>query len=325
MSRSYILRKGHSRLQDLADGVLAGTFLGGTIGNVYYVDPTNGNNANDALSPATAVASVTQAYNLTTANQNDVVIFIGGPTAFNPSTAMTWSKNYTHLIGISTPLPLGQRCRIVNTSTNDLAVLFTLSASGCIVKNVQFFDGKDNAADGACVLVSGNRNYFENVFVAGMGDATASGPFSRAGSYSLKVSGSENLFADCTVGLDTVARTAANSELIVSAERNRFVHCDFRSNSTTAGKFLVKIDNSGGDLRDTIFDDCLFFNYSTNWATGITDAFSMPAGGNTHYVILRGNCTLVGVGMGWADTVTRIYGSGPAPNAGFGVSTNPTT
>ena len=158
-----------------------------------------------------------------------------------------------------------------------------------------------------------------------MGDATASGPFSRAGSYSLKVTGSENFFEDCTIGLDTVARTAANSELIVTGSRNHFRRCTFLSNSTTAGKFLVKIDNSGGDMRWTVFEDCLFINYTTNWATGITDAFSMPAGGSTHYVILKGNCQFVGIGMGVADNLTHVYLAGAAPNAGAFVSTNPTT
>src|SRR3990167_10328336 len=291
---TYIMRKGNSRLQDLADGALAGLFAG-IRGNVYFVDPTNGNDGSDGQTPAGAKATLAAAYALTTANQNDVVFFIGGPTGDSPAAA------------------------------NDLAVLFTLPGNGCIVKNIQFFDGKDSAADGACVLVSGSRNLFQNVFVAGMGDATASGPATRAGSYSLKVSGSENAFVDCTVGLDTIERTAANSELIVSAARNRFIHCEFRSNSTTAGKFLVKIDNSGGDLRDTQFDDCLFYNYTTNWATGITDAFDMPSGGSTHDVILRGNCQIVGVGTGWADTVTRLMGAGAVPNAGYGISIAPTT
>jgi hypothetical protein len=289
----------------------------GPLSKVYFVDPANGNNANDGETVQTAVADVATAYAKTTANQNDVVVFIGGPTASNPTAGIVWSKSYTHLVGISTPISMGQRCRIVNTAANDLATLFTLSGNGCVMKNIQLFDGKDSAADGACGLVSGNRNYFENCFIAGMGDATASGPATRSGSYSLKVSGAENKFVDCTVGLDTVIRTAANAELVVSGPRNRFVHCDFRSYSETAGKFLVKIDSTV-DLRDTIFDNCLFFNYTVNYATGITDAFNIPAG-STHYVILKGNCMLVGVGSGWADTVTYLYHELPAPATGGGV------
>lgn len=320
------MKKGANRLSDLIDGALAGSLLAGTRGNVYFVDPTNGSDNNDGLTPESAKAKVASAYALTTANQNDVVLFIGGPTGDSVAAALTWSNSYTHLIGISGNLPgVGQRCRIVNPASVDADVLFTLSGNGCIIKNIQFFDGKDSAADGACVLVSGNRAHFENCFFAGMGDSTASGPFSRAGSYSCKVTGSENYFVNSTFGLDTIERTGNNAELIVTGGRNRFEHCDFRCNSTAAGKFLVAIDNSGGDMRDTIFDSCLFFCYSTNWAAGINNAFDMPAGGATHYVILQGDCTLVGVSVGWADTVTRLYTAGAAPNAGAGVAVAVTT
>lgn len=325
MSRSYILKRGHSRLADLADGALAGTLLGGTRGNVFYCDPTNGTAGASADSPENATNSLLEAYNLTTAGQNDVVKFIGGATSYQPSAAFTWSKNYTHLLGVSAPISMGQRCRIVNTAANDLATLFTVSASGCIFSNLQFFDGKDNAADGSCVLVSGDRNYFENCFFAGMGDGTAGAPATRSGSYSLKVSGSENTLAECNIGLDTIIRTAANHELIVAGARNLFDRCRLISYSETAGKFLAQIDNSGGDLRWNEFRDCTWFNYSANWATGITDAIDMPAAGATHYLILSGQHVFVGVGMGVADTVTHIYGAGAAPNAGMFVATQPTT
>lgn len=291
----------------------------------FFVDPDNGSDGNSGKKPNEAKATLAAAYALTVADKHDVVFFIGTDSSDAPTAAITWANDFTHLIGVSANLPgMGQRCRVVNSSANDLAVLFTLSGKGCIIRNMQFFDGKDSAADGACVLVSGDRNELTNVFVAGMGDATASGPFSRAGSYSLTVSGSENYLQNCTIGLDTIARTAANSELIVSGVRNTFENCMFLSNSTTAGKFLVKIDNSGGDLRWTMFKRCTFFNYTTNWATGITNAFDMPAAGSTHYVLLH-DCILAGVGTGWADTVTHVYSADAAPNAGFGVATTPTT
>lgn len=293
--------------------------------NVFWCDPTNGSDDNNGKNRARAKATLKAAYDLCADAKHDVVFFIAGASAWNPTVAFDWAKSYTHLIGVGSPLPgMGQRCRIVNTGANDLAILFTLSGSGCIIANLQLFDGKDSAANGAALLVSGNRNYLRNVFVAGMGDATASGPATRAASYSAKVTGAENCFEDCTFGLDTIARTAANAELIVAGAHNRFKHCDIRSYSTTAGKFLVKIDNTA-DLRDTIFDACLFLNYTPNWVTGITDAFNIPATGPTYNIILRGNCQLVGVGTGWADVVTHIYGAGPAPNNGYGISIAPST
>lgn len=291
--------------------------------NIYLVDPANGSDSNAGDRWGKPLASVAAAYAKCVDGQNDVVLMVSGATADYPTAAITWSKSYTHLIGMGGDLPgMGQRCRIVNHADNDLAVLFTLSGSGCIFRNVQLFDGKDKDEDAACVLVSGSRNHFKNVFFAGMGHAT---PAARAGSYSLTVSGAENHFRDCTIGLDTIVRAAANAELIVSGARNSFRDCMLLSYSETAGKFLVKIDNSGGDMRWTRFKDCLFHNYTVNWANGIDNAFDMPAAGATHYVILEGNCVLVGVNSGWADTVTHIYGAGPAPNAGFGVATNPTT
>jgi len=298
--------------------------LGLNGGKWYFCDPTHGTANADGLTPDTANSDLKTVYDLCRDGYNDGVVFMGGATAYKPTVAFVWSKSYTHLIGATNALPgMGQRARIVNDAAYDLAILFTLSGSGCLIANIQFFDGKDSAADGACVLVSGSRNMLQNCFVAGMGDATASGPFSRAGSYSLSVTGSENTVNGCTIGLDTVARTGANAELIVSGARNRFIKSEIRSNSTTAGKFLVKIDSTA-DLRDVQFEDCLFFNYSTNWATGITDAFNMAITA-TAFVILRGNCQFVGVGMGVADTVTRVYGAGPAPNAGMFLSTQPTT
>jgi len=294
-------------------------------GKWYFCDPTNGTANGDCESPETASNSLLVAYNKCRDGRNDGVVFIAGATAYKPATAFVWSKNYTHLIGATNGLPgMGQRARIVNDAANDLAILFTLSGSGCLFANIQFFDGKDNAADGACLLVSGSRNHIVNCFVAGMGDATASGPATRAGSYGLKVSGSENTFTQCTLGLDTIVRSAANAEVIVSGIRNRFNKCEFRSNSVTAGHLLVSIDNTA-DMRDVQFNDCLFFNYSTNWATGITDAIGISGGGSTVFPILDALCRFVGVGMGVASTVTHVYGTGPAPNAGFGIATNPTT
>lgn len=302
----------------LGDVALAG-------GKWYFCDPTHGTANGDALTPESANSSLLYCYDLLRDGYNDGVVFIGGATAYKPSAAFVWAKSYAHLIGSTNGLPgMGQRARIVNDAAYDLDVLFTLSGSGCLIKNIQFFDGKDSAADGACVLVSGSRNHLVNCFVAGMGDATASGPFSRAGSYSLKVSGSENTVTNSVIGLDTIARTAANAELIVTGVRNKFVGCEFISSSTTSGKFLVTIDPSAQDLRRVEFEGCLFHNYTSNWATGIGNAFQMIAG-NTVFVLLDANCRLSGVGMGWADVVTHVYGAGPVPNAGFGIMLAPTT
>ena len=86
------MKAGISTLSDLADGAAA---LGGVIGaggNHYYVDPNNGSDGNDGLSPKTAKASLETAYAMTTSGQNDVVFFIGGASAFNPTAAFDFGR-----------------------------------------------------------------------------------------------------------------------------------------------------------------------------------------------------------------------------------------
>ncbi len=287
--------------------------------NVYIVDPVNGSDSNAGTDFEHPLASVTAAYNKCVADQHDVVLFLSGDTANLLTTAITWSKDYTHLVGMSSDLHgVGQRCRITGGTATDLTVLVTFSGNGCIVRNIQFYNGTDADADSGAVTVSGSRNHFKNCFFAGMAHAT---PAARAASYSLTLSGSENLFEDCAIGLDTIVRGAgAPAELVVSGgARNTFRHCRFLSYSET-DKPLVKVTDMDRWLE---FEDCVFQNFSVNWATSMTNAFNVSAA-STHYIILRGLNYLIGV-TGWADTVTHLYSAAPQSNAGFGVTVNPTT
>jgi len=164
----------------------------GKYSKVFVVDPVNGSDTNSCLTFERACASLAAAYAKTTDAHHDTVLLVAGATATTPTAAITWSKNYTHLVGVTAPLPgMGQRARIVGNTTLDATAVVTFSGSGNIVRNIQIFNGADNAADNGAAVVSGSRNYFENVFFAGMGDATASGAMSRTGGYSLALSGSE--------------------------------------------------------------------------------------------------------------------------------------
>lgn len=300
-------------------------FSGGGMGRgkTFYVSAESGvgSDNNDGLSPFTPLATLAAAYALTTDNRNDTVALIGGPTAHAVTSALTWSKSFTHLIGISADLPgVGQRTRVTAGASDDLTELVTFSGNGCIVRNVQFYNGADANVDSGAVVVSGDRNYFENCFIVGMQHAT---PAARAGSYSLTVSGEENAFVSCAIGADTIIRAAANAELILAsgATRNLFQHCRFQSYSETAGKFLVNV--AAGVDRWQEFEDCVFYNFWTNWTDNLDNAFDIDVSA-THAIVLRGSNQLVGVD-GWADTVTHLYATQPAPGAGFGVNTAPTT
>jgi len=287
---------------------------------VFIVDPQSGSDSNSGKSLSSPLLTVAAAYALCTANQNDCVVMIGGPTADYPSASIAWSKAYTHLVGWSADLPgVGQRCRIVGNATNDLDTIITISGDGCIFRNVQFFQGNDAAEDSSAAVVSGSRCHFQNVFFAGMGHATAA---ARAGSYSLGLSGAENTFVRCTIGLASMARTADNTELLMTGEcnRNKFIGCEFVAWASRAGKLLVTLDSTA--VPYTLqFEDCLFDVFkSNNGATGTAANHAISDGATPyHAIVLRGDCQLIGISA-WADPVTYTLQALPVPHANGGIS-----
>jgi hypothetical protein len=298
-------------------------------GIVYYVNSsdTNASDNNDGTDPTYPLSTVLAAYTKCTDGQNDVVAVIGQNTQYPITAAFTWSKSFTHLVGVSADIPgVGQRVRLVAPDTADLGNVMTISGSGCEFKNIQWYNGSDANTDSGAVTVSGSRNYFENCFFAGMAHAT---PAARAGSYSLTVTGSENVFVRCSIGLQTIIRAAANAELVISGAtcyRNRFIQCEFLSWSVTAGKFLAAFSATSVPWV-TQFEDCLFdnLNMTAGGAAGaaITNAFA-DGSAAFHQAILRGKNQFVGC-TGVADTLTHIWSAEPVPNTGFGISVNPAT
>lgn len=296
-------------------------------GIVYFVhsENPNANDQNLGTDPQFPMSTVLAAYNRCTAGQNDVVVVVGQASGYAQAATLTWAKNYTHMIGISPDvLGVGQRVRLTGSGTADITPIMTVSADGCMFQNLQFFNGHDAAVDSGAVLVSGSRNYFERVFFAGMASAVAG---ARAGSYSLKVSGEENTFVRCSVGLQTIIRAAANAELVLSGAgcyRNRFVECEFISWSVTAGKFLVSLDATSVPWV-THFENCEFdnLNMTAGGAAGgaLGNAFN-DASLAMHQVILKGKVIFVGC-TGVADTLTHIWSAEPVPATGFGISVNP--
>lgn len=293
----------------------------GPYSQVFLVDPVNGSDSNPGTSVKAPLASVEAAYAKCVTDQHDTIVMIAGATGNTLAASITWSKNYTHLIGWSHEMSMGQRCRILGSAASDLTPLVTFSGAGCIVKNIQFYNGKDADSDSGCVIVSGARNYFKNCFIVGMQHAT---PAARAGSYSLKVTGSEDYFEDCTIGYDSITRGAGEPPelwLATGCSKAVFKHCRILTRSETATASVVKIDAE--PLGYVEFEDCIFVNTSTNWATSLTDCFTITSA-QTHYIALRGNNQLVGI-TGWADTPTRMYQNLPQPHNTGGTNVAPTT
>lgn len=256
--------------------------FGSAISKHIFVKPNTGSDEADGLSPDYAVKTLSKALSLATANQNDVVVLIAesnsaGSTSARQTESLAWNKDLVHLVGVSAN-KYSQRSRITGTSgTAGITPVLDVSANGCVFANFQVYAGV-NTDELIAVQVSGERNSFFNVHFAGLGDATLA---STANAASLKLTGSENYFKDCVIGLDTIARDGdAKGEIWLDggATRNWFEDCLVTSYVSDTDHFHVTLEDTTAIDRTLIFKNTVFFSKSTNKAVTQAGVFSIPAG-----------------------------------------------
>lgn len=268
---------------------------------------SGGSDGNRGINVKQPLATLAKAQTLATADRNDTVFMLASSnTAANTtdyqSSALAWAKDGVHLIGVNSGNNVSQRSRIAQLSTaTDVDNLFTVSADNCLIANIHVFHGVNDATSKGAVLVSGDHNHFYNCHFAGIGHDA----MDTAANYSLSVTGSENLFENCVIGLDTIARgTAATYETIFSgaATRNIFRNCIFPTFAEAAGFVFVSI-GSGGIDRYVMFENCIFVNATNSTATTMTAAMTVNASAGGH-VILK-NCMLIGA-TDWTATDSSV-------------------
>lgn len=249
-------------------------------GNTYFVKPYSGSNTkNSGQSPRRAFKTLAYALSQATANNGDVVYLIAeSNTAANTtdyqSVALDWNKDGVHLIGVNAGSAISQRSRIAAANTvGTIEDLFTVSATGCRIENIEVYHGPtvSTAAAPRAAVVSGSHNYIRNCQFSGIGEANGANSMDVAGARSLAVTGSENVFENCYLGLDTLIRTTATTEVeIVSGARNIFRKCMFSTYTSTTA--FVPITVGAACDRFVLFDECTFYA-----AANVTSA-AAPAG-----------------------------------------------
>ena len=289
-------------------------------GNYYFVDPANGADGNEG-SVELPLATLDGALDKCTAGNNDVVILIGDGATTNTarlSATLTWDKNATHLIGITAPTGVAQRARIAPTAgASAFTPMVNVTASGCYFANFSLFHGFDTGTTAQiCWVDAGVRNYYENVNFGGMGDAASA---ASAGSRSLKISGTtgENTFVRCTVGLDTIARGAANASLEFASgtPRNRFIECMFPFQASAGTPLGILTSAAAAMDRWQSFERCVFINNVESTSTTMTALVTLAA--SSGGLVLLKDCTTVGVTDVFSDATTagQMYVDGGAPTA----------
>lgn len=262
----------------------------------YFVDPERGSDSNAGTDIRLPLATIITAEDKCVAGQHDVVFYIGGDDSVSMTAALTWDKDYTHLIGLGAPTMVGQRTRIFQLSTlTGASPLLDITATGCIFSNFYIFQGVADATSLLNVRVTGGRNYFHNVHFAGGGHATQA----IDGGASLALyGGAECTFDNCTIGVDTIAAATGMMGMRIDSDAKRciFRDCTFTMYAGAGGAGFVEVVDSAGFDRYLIFKDCLFINDAA--AQAMDSAFVIPGGMGsvTHRIFLKNS-----PGIGFTD------------------------
>jgi hypothetical protein len=250
----------------------------GPASKAFYVDPLNGSNDFDGMTPATAKSTVQAAFDLCTTLHNDVVFMLAAGTSATSAAAITWSKDFTHLIGINSGGP-EPRSRVKCGAALATTPFITWSGDGCVVMNVSFWHETSDAAGLVNVSVTGDRNTFVGCqFAGGLGSGNA-----VTGARSLQVGGSGNTFKRCVIGCDTITAVngQAGAELIAGTNsacmHATFEDCDFvvSTNGTTYAHIISAAAAGVGRFNKIV--RCIFVNEGSGaQAQAITIAAQLP-------------------------------------------------
>jgi hypothetical protein len=296
----------------------------GFTGNVWYVKPADGVDTNNGQTPSTAFKTLSHALSAATANNNDVIYLVAesntaSATTDYQATTLDWNKGLTHLIGVCAPTAVSQRATIAALSTaTGVSPVLKVSANGCLISNISVFGGiTSDATSLGAVQVTGTRNVFDNVNIAGMGNTSAV----TTGGYSLRLTGAEeNVFQGCTIGLDTIARdntTQGEVWFDSGAVRNDFIDCTFPAFISNDSYTHVTFTGTTSIDRYTNFVRCLFYSGSTNDATAQTQIFGSMDNFTQGYINIK-DCAAYTPGATtavWIDTGTNRLkvANGPLP------------
>jgi len=261
------------------------------VGSIFYVDANAGSDtANNGTAQNNAFATVAAAYAACTSAKHDVVVIAptGGTGRTAETTAITWAKRFTHLIGNAAPTVQDVRAGIGFSTGGSLVI----SENGDIFKNITFTSSADIDES---VSVTGSYNSFLGVDFKGTYNATSadSTPW-RA----LNIAGGqENYFGGCTLGSDTMTRGTANAtlELESAASRNVFDNCLFTMHNDTANT-PVHVLATGANAIDrwVQFNNCTFYSFWTNHTDKTAAVFNLSANTTTSDILMTGNNLAIG-------------------------------
>ena len=256
-------------------------------GNYFWVDATNGSDGNTG-GPQDPFATLGQALSVCQNNNNDVVFFTG---TVHTTATLAWNKNFTHLIGLSAPSN-SDRSRISSTGATPFSPLVNVTGFGCKFINVGTFHGGFTSPTGSqvCWNEAGGRNFYSLCQFYGGGAATGA---ALSGMRSLTITAAdENVFEDCTIGLDTIVRATnanASMEVLGGSARTRMLRCLFQSLISDVSDVHITA-GAGAMDRYLLLEQCALINAVDSTSSTMSAAITNSASAS----ILLNNCICLG-------------------------------
>lgn len=263
------------------------------------------------------------------ANRNDVLCVYPGDYAGVGANPFTWSKNNTHLIGMTAPL---SRAVQIWTYTVDGVFAMNNTADHCQFHNIRFSNWGEHANCLTAVKETGHHNLYKGIHMQG---EIRSEQVDVVGGCSLWIdtpvagAGEETIFDGCLIG-DTGGsiRDIEGAGVIhfgptgaVSSGKNMvFRRCKILSRSTTASCVAVRLAANNVIDRLLFFENTLFYNFYDAAQTKLTEVF-WPGCGTGHRIVLK-ECVNAGWSSWQSSNVTYLpWNAMPTPNAEGGITT----
>jgi len=256
-------------------GVPVGSMGSGGIGlaggNVFFVNGADGLAGNGGNKPDEAKATLTQGYDMTSSNNNDIVVLVGDSSgvqvgASTDTSALAWANSYTHLIGACAPTAYGKRARLFHNF--NASPILTISGSGCSFENFYFSHGRGSTTNKIGANVTGDYNYFGNVHFNGPSHATDGNQTSYS---TVTLDGaSATTFDRCVFGTNSTLRGNGATSLTMTGTDTVgqiwIRDCEFISRASNAGATHIEI---GASVGLVIMENVVFINEGTTMTQAI--------------------------------------------------------
>ena len=282
--------------------------------------------------------AILNAYAEMSAGRNDTILAFPGAYTITNTDGLVWNKQNCHLIGLAGPnvrSDYSEPAVHLHTATAETAATFTISTSAynCQIHNMGFTNNGASANNLAAVKINGRGAHFKNCMMMGIMNSTQ---MAAVACHSLGIHsyGSHYLIENCKIGSTQWggARTTddqgqlcfTNTSGWPKPANGKFLNCLFESQSETAEVPMVRFAHVNAIDRMHMFENCVFYNFSTNWTNTCKEVFQYQ-GVVTNCICLK-DCMAIGYDE-WQtlDYGTMFQSNMPVATTGGGLAIEPTT